>query len=86
MPYDVTMLDAVDALLAPVDPVRGLGWASRELGRLAELDPKLRAARAMVEEHLQGLDQADVTDTLGLEPSDYVATTSVITSATSRTS
>ena len=42
------MLDPVDVILTPVDPVRGLGAALTELSRLAELDPKLKAAQAEV--------------------------------------
>ena len=59
------MLDPVDVILTPVDPVRGLGAALSELSRLAELDPKLKAAQAEVGEYLQQLDQGDVTDIVG---------------------
>ena len=55
----VAMLDPVDVILTPVDPVRGLGAALSELSRLAELDPKLKAAQAEVGEYLQQLDQGD---------------------------
>ena len=59
------MLDPVDVILTPVDPVRGLGAALSELSRLAELDPKLKAAQAEVGEYLQQLDQGDVTEVVG---------------------
>ena len=59
------MLDPVDVILTPVDPVRGLGAALSELSRLAELDPKLKAAQAEVGEYLQQLDQGDVSDIVG---------------------
>ena len=59
------MLDPVDVILTPVDPVRGLGAALSELSRLAELDPKLKAAQAEVGEYLQQLDQGDVPDIVG---------------------
>ena len=47
--------DSVDMLLLPLDPLRGFQIITSDLDRLAELDPKIREARSLVEDHLRGL-------------------------------
>jgi hypothetical protein len=43
---------AAESLLLPLDPVRGLHTITAEVGRLADLDPKIREAGRLLEERM----------------------------------
>lgn len=49
----------VDILLLPLDPTRGLRRLSEDLSRVAELDPKVRAASKSLEERFATLTSAE---------------------------
>jgi hypothetical protein len=53
---------AADLLLLPLDPVRGLHGIAAEVGRLADLDPKIREAGRLLEERLGTVASADDRD------------------------
>jgi hypothetical protein len=58
--------EATELLLLPLDPLRGLRRISEDFDRLVELDPKLREAKAQVEQHLGGLpSEEDIGERLG---------------------
>jgi hypothetical protein len=57
--------DSIDIFLVPLDPLRGFQTIMSDLDRLAELDPKIREARALVEDHFRGLpSEKDLDDKL----------------------
>ena len=55
----VQPLRAAEVLLLPLDPVQGLARMGEDLGRLAELDPKVRAASELLDERFSGLADDD---------------------------
>ena len=46
--------NAADVFFVAIDPPRGLRRLSADVGRMAELDPKVSAAIALLEERLRG--------------------------------
>lgn len=60
-----TSSEATDAILLSVDPMRGFQRFRRDLDRLTDLDPKIREARSLVEQHLRALpSDTDFVNTL----------------------
>ena len=53
--------DPIDFFLLPLDPARGLRTYADDLGRYAELDPRVREATALVEDRLNGLSDEERT-------------------------